>query len=239
MNETRAHTDLGAVPTHAAIVLAPKRPSSKLLPTVMTVHIQACAAWARHDCFGSRGCSSRAIATPRLRQRADRGRLPARRSSANSAALAGRSVRRGSANDGPLSSWTTRSSLARAALRFEAAAAIEYARRTPLLTAAGSVGKHGPLSLSRPSGHAPRRRAHCSVGRAARASRSAVGAPASPDETGSVLRLVQLARRYFCSAGPTGQRSDLRAELLSFVRSMSRLDLEAHCCFSDPSRVAA
>jgi hypothetical protein len=50
-------------------------------------------------------------------------------------------------------------------LRFEAAAALEYARRTPLLTADGSISKHLRLSLSRPSGHAPRRRAHCSVGR--------------------------------------------------------------------------
>ena len=33
-------------------------------------HIQACAAWARHDCFGSRGCSGLVIAMPRERSRA-------------------------------------------------------------------------------------------------------------------------------------------------------------------------
>ena len=38
-------------------------------------------------------------------------------------------------------------------------------RRTRLLTGDGSVSKHRRLSLCRPSGHPPRRRAHCSVGR--------------------------------------------------------------------------
>ncbi len=32
-------------------------------------HIQACAAWARHGCFGSRGCSGLAMPLPRLRSR--------------------------------------------------------------------------------------------------------------------------------------------------------------------------
>jgi len=67
--------------------------------------------------------------------------------------------------------------LARAPLRFEAARAIEYARRTALLTATGSVCKQGPLSLSRPSGHAPRRRAHCSIGRAGELPRGGGGLP--------------------------------------------------------------
>jgi len=66
----------------------------------------------------------------------------------------------------------TRSGLARAPLRCEAATTIEYARRTPLLTADGSVSKHRRLTLCRPSGHAPRRRAHCPVGRGARAVRN-------------------------------------------------------------------
>jgi hypothetical protein len=30
-------------------------------------HIQACAAWARHGCFGSRGCSRLAMPSPRFR----------------------------------------------------------------------------------------------------------------------------------------------------------------------------
>ena len=39
--------------------------------------------------------------------------------------------------------------------------------------------KHGLLSLSRPSGHAPRRRAHCSVGREPALSRRSPGLPHS------------------------------------------------------------
>jgi hypothetical protein len=31
-------------------------------------HIQACAAWARHGCFGSRGCSRLAMPSPRLQK---------------------------------------------------------------------------------------------------------------------------------------------------------------------------
>jgi hypothetical protein len=36
-------------------------------------HIQACAAWARHGCFGSRGCSGLAMPLPRLQSRRRRG----------------------------------------------------------------------------------------------------------------------------------------------------------------------
>jgi len=40
---------------------------SKLGSAVATAPIRACASWARHDCFGSHGCSGVAMPLPRLR----------------------------------------------------------------------------------------------------------------------------------------------------------------------------
>ena len=55
------------MPTHDLIVLARTRRSSKLEGTVAIAHIQACAARARYDCFGSRGCFGLAMPLPRIR----------------------------------------------------------------------------------------------------------------------------------------------------------------------------
>ena len=51
-----------------APVPSPKRrwrPCKQAVPACPIAHIQACAAWARHDCFGSRGCFGLAMPLPR------------------------------------------------------------------------------------------------------------------------------------------------------------------------------
>ena len=76
-------------------------------------------------------------------------------------------------------------------------------RRTRLLTADGSVSKHRRLSLSRPSGHPPRRRAHCSVGRPGGATNRPLCTPAA---AGSTRRSKTAVLRSRCGSASQDAR---------------------------------
>jgi len=64
-------TEVSAVPgtvrAHARRDCACSESSPSKPGAVAIDHIQACAGWARHDCFGSPGCSGLAMPLPRIR----------------------------------------------------------------------------------------------------------------------------------------------------------------------------